>query len=144
MSDEIKPLSGATLDACAIATGEAQPDPSANAIGIRAAAKDLNAKGNGPIWYRMVWRGGRWSYFASERLPSGNYLAADRRATVHGDVYPGELVCQHARGEQVDAVWIVRAHEKPLRKVEFTRTRDGLRVQLPTGAMLTLPDPRAK
>lgn len=141
-------LSLAERVACEIASGVRTGDPSATAIVITAAKKDLNAKGNGSEWYRMVYRGGAWVYFAAGRLPRGTYLASDRRASVAGDVYEGEIVCRHHRGDQVDAVWLVvdgprKGGERGfLASLEFTRGRDGLRVILPTGAHVTLPDPR--
>jgi hypothetical protein len=67
-------------------------DEFAAGVSITGAKKDLNCKGRGPQWYRMVWRPGSWQYVSSDRLPAGNFLASDRRASVSGEVYHGEIV----------------------------------------------------
>lgn len=132
--------------ACDIATGAVPSDPAAIGKNIRAAHKDLNCKGRGPCWYRMVYRNKQWEYFSDERLPGGNYLARDRRATVHGYVYLGELVCQHDRGKPIDAVWLAcEPDEKDnvLVPCEYSSRRDGaIEVTLPNGQKMTVPNPR--
>lgn len=134
--------------ACDIATGRTPADPSAPGEHITGAKKDLNAKGRGPEWYRMVYRGGSWRYVSDERLPSGTYLASDRRATVRGEVYPGEIVAQHDRGQPVDLMYLVcRPDDQGTRLVDcaFRRRRDGdLAVTLPDGSEIVLPDPRRR
>lgn len=142
MSNE-QVIDQSTIIACEIAAGRIPLDAAENAISVRASYKDLNCKGKGPECYRMVWRGGQWVYFADERLPSGSFRAADRRATVYGDVYPGELVCEHPRGGRIEAMWLVRSDPKPLWVVRFVRARDGLHVTLPSGTSITVPDPRS-
>lgn len=138
----------AIITACSIATGE-RTDPAATAIHVRAAKRDLNAKGNGPEWYRMVWRSGKWSYFSTNRMPAGKFLAAERRVTLYGDAYAGEILAEHPRGGEVTQMWLVtdphpgeNSDTVTLRKIDHVRQRDGLRVILPTGASITLPDPR--
>lgn len=144
------PLPLHVVVACDVATGTIQSDPAACAIKITAARKDLNAKGRGATWYRMVLRSGQWKYFADGRLPSGNFLACDRRASVRGKVYEGELVCRHHKGGQVDSVQLVvdspseDGNKGQLVDVDFVAQRNGLRITLPTGAMITAPDPRAR
>lgn len=140
-----------TQAACDIAAGRAQPDDDADAIEIIGAKKDKNAKGNGPEWYRMVLRDGSWRYVSDDRLPAGNYLASERRASVKGDVFPGELVAVHDRGAPVESVWLVESLTEGesgsdcLRQCDFTKKRGGkLKVTLPDGTEITVADPRHK
>ena len=134
--------------ACGIARGECQADPNARAVRIRGGHKDLNAKGRGPWWFRMAYRSGSWTYFSDERLSAGTFLASDRRQTVHGDVFPGELICQHDRGGPVDAMYLIVEDEKPkdaLVSVEFRKRRDGmLVVTLPDGSEVIVSNPRSR
>lgn len=137
--------------ACTIATGEAR-DPSANAISVRAAHRDLNCKGRGTEWFRMVLRDGSFRYFSDERMPAGRFLASERHVTLHGDVYAGEIVIEHDRGGPVSQVWLaVDPHPSPttgkvvkLIKIEWSKQRDGIRCILPTGASVTVANPRSK
>lgn len=140
-------ISQRVQSACDIAAGRAEADQAATGAAIVGAKKDLNSKGRGPEWYRMVYRGG-WQYVSDERLPSGRFLAADRRASVHGDVYSGEIVVGHDRGSPVDVARLVaspNAEGKVLVPCEFVRRRDGqLGVTLPDGSLVVLPDPRKR
>lgn len=126
--------------ACNIALGlekglEAKP------VKMTVAKKDYNSRGRcQEHWFRMVWRNGSWGYIGA-RLPSGNFLASDRRAEVVAEVYEGELVARHDRGGKIEAVSII---VNGTRKVlEFYRTRVGnLKITLPDGREIELPDPR--
>lgn len=133
---------------CDIAQGKAEADPTSAAISIRAAHKDLNAKGRGPCWYRMVWRGNTWQYFSDGRLPTGTFRAAERRATVYGDVFVGEIIAQHDKGGPIEAVYLIApgpsdSEIKLSPALDFTKRRDGmLAVTLPDGSGIVLPNPR--
>lgn len=133
--------------ACDVATGKVPADPDAEGTSITGAKKDLNSKGRGPIWYRMVYRGG-WQYVSSDRLPNGSFLAADRRATVYGDVYLGEIVVSHHRGAEVDEAWLVVGPDsegKVLKSITFSKRRDGqMKFVLPDDSEVVLPNPRAR
>jgi len=143
-------LQQAVIDACGVAAGDRRPDPDARPKSIRAGHKDLNARGKGTWWYRMAYRDGTWKYFSDERLPSGTFLASDRRATVKGDVFAGELVCSHDKGGPVDAVWLIcDEHEGEggeatcMELCGMRKRRDGmLVVALPDGREVAVPDPR--
>lgn len=143
-------ISESTQDACDIATGR-KSAPNSDGVTIVGAKKDLNCKGNGPQWYRMVYRSGSWQYVSDERLPNGNYLASDRRATVSGEVYHGEIIVSHDRGSPVDAAWLAR-RPKPDGDGKWlialpcpTKRRDSRLVfTLPDGGVIDLPDPRKK
>lgn len=131
--------------ACDIATGRIPADPADAGKKVIGAKKDLNCKGRGPQWYRMVYRNA-WQYVSSDRLPSGNFLAADRRATVYGIVYPGEIVVSHDRGKPVDCAWLVcppDAYGKVMVDIGCpAKRRDGqLYFTLPDGSVVVLPDP---
>lgn len=134
--------------ACAIARGETAAEADATGTSIRAGHKDLNCKGKGPCWYRMVWRNGQWQYFSDERLPSGTFLASDRRATVRGDVFLGEIVCEHDKGGPVDTMYLVVIPSPGdaasiLEACEFRKRRDGsLTVVLPDDTEIVVPNPR--
>lgn len=130
--------------ACNIATGKVSADPAAEAISIVGAKKDLNSKGRGPEWYRMVWRNGVWQYVSSDRLPRGNFLASDRRASVYGDVFVGEVIVGHDRGAKVDCAYLVVDGETALTALALPKPRrDGsLAIKLPDGSELVLPNPR--
>lgn len=133
--------------ACDIAAGRAAADPSAPGKRIRAAHKNLNCKGRGDHWFRMVLRGSRWSYFSEERLPAGSFLAADRRCTVYGEVFSGELVCQHDKAKGVDAVWLACEPESSsaLEECTFRKRRDGrLAVTLPDGTEVVVDNPHGR
>lgn len=134
--------------ACDVATGRTQPDDAETGTRVTGAKKDLNAKGRGPQWYRMVYRGGSWRYVSTDRLPNGAFLAADRRAEVYGEVFPGEIVVQHDRGSPVDAAWLVAAPNsegKCMTKITFAKRRSGdLAFTLPDGSEVVLSDPRGR
>lgn len=140
-------LHDSVKQACEIATGRAQIPNDAPAIRVIGAEKDLNSRGRGPQWYRMVYRGA-WMYASSDRLPAGNFRAADRRATVYGNVYAGEIVADHDRGGPINDMYLVCADigdgEHHLLKLSFQKIRSGLRVALPNGETLDLPDPRSR
>lgn len=136
--------------ACLIAAGEVR-DPSAPAISVVAAKRDLNSRGNGSEWHRMVYRDGTFTYFADGRMPTARYLASERRVTLRGDAYVGEIAVQHDRGGPVNAVWlVVGEHHNPAgeRKLiiplAWSKQRDGIRVILPTGTHITVPNPRSR
>lgn len=136
--------------ACAIARGDYPAPGDSEGCKVIGAKKDKNAKGNGPEWYRMVHRDGAWRYVSDERLPSGNFLAGDRRATVYGEVYLGEICIDHDRGSPVTDAYLVVPEpgdegDDVLLKVEFKKLRGGLiRFSLPDGSEVKLPDPRKK
>ena len=147
MTDATPSIDPRILAACDIAAGRTPADEAAEGARVTGARKDLNAKGNGAHWYRMVWRGGEWVYVSPDRLPAGTFLASDRRAVVYGVVYPGEITIDHDYGAPVDAAGL--AHEEvdgePLSVIEFTRRRGGkLAFTLVDGSVVVLPDPRAK
>jgi hypothetical protein len=131
-----------------IATGRTQPDPTGTGWTIVGAKKDLNCKGNGPEWYRLVHRYGSWQYVSEERLPSGNFRAAERRATVSGTVFEGEIVAGHHRGGAVESVRLVcypDSEGKVLVECVFSIRRDGLlAVTLPDGTVIALENPRKR
>lgn len=136
-----------TQAACDIAAGRVQADPAAIGASIIGAKKDLNCKGRGPQWYRMVWRAGTWQYVSDERLPAGSFRASERRAEVHGEVFPGEIVVGHDRGGPVDSAWLARERVdgKALVTITFAKRRDGnLAFTLPDGSIVVLSNPRAK
>ena len=137
--------------ACDIATGSAN-DPSAVAIRIRAAWRDLNAKGNGSETYRRALSpGGEWRFVSSERLPKGAFLAGDRKAAVRGDVFVGDLLADYERSLRRGASLGEAKHDEKIGLVigpsdkgaeiewmDVVRQKDGTwRVILPTGAHLT-------
>lgn len=145
--------SEATILACDIATGAAK-DPTANAIRTKAAWRDLNAKGNGGETYRRALSpGGAWRFVSSERLPRGTFLASDRRCTVRGDVFVGDLIADYDRSLSKGASQGEAKHDGKIGLVigaadkgaeiewmDVTRQKDGTwRVILPTGAHLTIP-----
>lgn len=136
--------------ACLIAAGEVR-DPSATAISVVAAKRELNSRGNGSEWHRMVYRNGSFTYFANGRMPTARYLASERKVTLHGDAYAGEILVQHDRGGPVDAVWlVVGEHHNPtgerklLVALDWSKQRDGIRAILPTGTHVTVPNPRSR
>lgn len=141
--------------ACDIATGAAQ-DPGAVAIRTKGSWRDLNAKGNGSETYRRALSpGGQWRFVASERLPRGVFLAADRKARVRGDVYIGDLVADYDRTLRYGASEGEARHDGKIGLVtgpadkgaeiewmDVVRQKDGTwRVILPTGAHLTFASP---
>lgn len=142
--------------ACDLATGTLM-DPTASAIRARGAWRDLNAKGNGTESYRRALSpGGAWRFVSRDRLPRGTFRAADRKATVYGDVYAGDLLADFDRslrggrstGEaQHDGkIGLVIGHdangELAIRWLDCARQKDGtVRVILPTGAHLTIASP---
>lgn len=133
--------------AIAIAIGASVPDPSEAGVTITAGKKDLNARGRGPHWYRMVYRKGRWIYVSPDRLPSGNFRASERRCAVYGEVYLGEIVACHDIGGPIDLAWLVVTEdpETCLWQISFSRLRDGqLDFTLPNGMVVTTKDPRQR
>lgn len=135
-----------TERACQIAAGE--PGSEEPVKKITGAKRDLNAKGNGSEWYRMVWRSGQWRYVSDERLPPGRFLARERRCSVQGEVYEGEIVVQHDRGKPVDRAYLVCQPNEAgsvLEELPFKKLRSGeLRIALPNGTQVDRPDPRSK
>lgn len=138
--------------ACDVATGDAA-DPTAVAIGTRGAWRDVNAKGNGSETYRRALSpGGAWRFVSSARLPRGTFLASDRKATVHGDVYVGDLVADYDRSLRGGRSQGEATHDGKIGLVvapadkgaeilwmDAVRQKDGTwRVVLPTGAHLTI------
>ena len=119
---------------------------------IVGAKKDLNARGRGTEFYRMVRRDNRWQYVSTERLPTGSFRASDRRATVYGEVYPGEIVASHDRGGPLDIAWLAvgEGHGPGSPEgnswgigIEIKKLRSGLlRFLLPDGQTIDLPNPR--
>jgi hypothetical protein len=140
--------------ACDVAMGRALSNPESRVFRIVGAKKDLNSKENGAHWYRMVLRNGKWEYVATERLPTGSFLASDRRATVYGDAYHGEITITHDRGSDVDleANLLVEAGEHDgldltksrLIACDVTKTRAGLEITLLDGSILKTTNPRKK
>ena len=94
-----EPLAPKTLAACRLALGEVPPDADAEPGSIRSAWRDLSARGSGPEAYRRVLRGGAesWGWLGAERLPRTASSARDRRASVYGDVYLGDVVATFSR-----------------------------------------------
>jgi hypothetical protein len=141
-------ISDRVKSACDIAAGRAEAAPDATGTRITGSKKDLNAKGRGPEWHRMVYRSGSWRYVSDERLPRGDFRASDRRATVYGEVYPGEIVAQHDRGCPLDSAWLACGPDedgKVLVACDFRRRRDGkLTFVLPDGSEVVTTNPRAK
>lgn len=141
------PLSLALILACEVAAGVTEADETAIARTCTAAAGSWNSRGTkGNTYYRMVWRSGAWAYFASGRLVK-NKWNGKMEGKARGDVYAGELLCEHDHGAKVDSVYLVSdepdgADPWSLHRLDFKRTRAGLLVTLPTGAHVTLPDPR--
>lgn len=128
-----------------IATGRVPAASDSVGHKVTGAKKDLSCSGSGPQWFRMVYRGA-WRYVSDQRLPNGR-RSSERRCSVHGEVFEGELVVNHDRGKPVDSAWLVCEPDdegKVLVPVEFTKRRDGqLSFTLPTGDVVVLPNPRA-
>lgn len=140
-------ISARTQAACDIATGRVPADPATMGVSMLGAKKDLNCKGRGPEWHRMVWRGGSWNYVSSERLPSGSFRASERRAEVSGEVYPGEIIAQHDRGGPIDAAYLILEPQDGKFRLDITvaKRRDGQLVfKLPDGSEVLLPNPRSR
>lgn len=148
-------LDEATRIACDLATSEAV-DATAAAIAIRGSWRDLNAKGNGSESYRRAMSPGRpWRFVASSRLPSKTFLASDRRTTIRGDVFPGDLLADYERRLHAGQSTSEAVHDGQIGLVvgpsddgadivwmDAVRQKDGtLRVILPTGAHLTVATP---
>jgi hypothetical protein len=148
-----EPVTELVRIACDIATGAAKDD-TAVAIRGRAAWRDLNAKGNGRETYRRALSpGGSWRFMSSERLPRGTFLASDRKASVRGDVYVGDLVADFERslsrgasqgeaehGGKVGLVTGPRDKGAKIWWMDAVCQKNGSwRVILPTGAHLTIP-----
>lgn len=139
--------------ACDIATGAAV-DPTATAISTKGAWRDLNARQNGSEHYRRALTpGGTWRFVSSERLPRAMYLAHERRVTLRGDVYVGDLVADFDRGISHGRSTGEAKHDGKVGLVtgpadkgaeiwwmDVVRQKNGTwRVILPTGAHLTIP-----
>lgn len=140
------------LSACRIATGQDEPSTTDAPIMVRCKHKDLNAKGRGPHWYRLAWRNKAWVYLSSDRLPSGTFLASDRRCTIRGEAYHGEILAQHDYGGPVDAAYLVAipgpnaaAQDCLISLAKPVKLRDGsLRFELPDGSHVCTLNPRNK
>lgn len=139
--------------ACDIASGTAR-DPSATAITIRGAWREVNSRGSGGETYRRALSpGGRWRFVSSERLPRGTFLASDRKAVVRGDVFAGDLLADFERGIRAGSSTGEARHDgkiglvigtdenKPqIEWMDVSRQKDGTwRIVLPTGAHLSFP-----
>jgi hypothetical protein len=155
VATETTVLSEAIRIACDLATG-AVSDPTAGAIRTRAAWRHLNAKGNGNETYRRALSpGGQWRFVSGERLPRGTYLAGDRKASIRGDVFMGDLVADYDRALSHGKSRGEAAHDGKIGLVtgpadngaeiwwmDAIRQKDGtIRVILPTGAHLTIVAP---
>jgi len=126
-----------------IAAGTLVVDPEEREGGSVRAAYNNNVEGRKrEHWYRLVWRDGAWSYYAEGRLPP------DRRASVFGDVWEGELVAQHDRGGGVNAVYLARWGSGEVNgpmflvDLDFRRVKGELLIALPDGSQIKRPDPR--
>lgn len=152
-SAEPKPtIPAATLAACALARGEAQPDPATLGIEVRAAWRNLNVSGDGPECYRRCFPVGEriWRWL-SEALLTCDASLPSYAAVVRADVYPGDLIATFAlvRSHGVaqgrfalDVIHLVVASSAPLRPCEHHSRRDGqLEVTLPDGTTMTVPSP---
>jgi hypothetical protein len=133
----------ALAEACARARGESPIPGDEPAAGKwTVAKKDYSSRGRcREHWFRMVWRGGGWTYVGGRIGGPGGYDFAE------AELWLGELVVRHNRGGPVVAVAVVGPSSDgdgfALRKCEFTRTRDGnLRITLPDGSVIVRPDPR--
>ena len=145
-------IDSAVRDASDIAAGHREADEGENAIKLRGSDRDLNCKLRGTEWHRMVWRDGAWVYYA-DHLPRVDSIgrAATRKCSTSGLLYGGEIVAQHDKGGEIDVVYVVvdglsakSGKHGYLYRVSYSRQRDGLRIQLPTGTSITLPDPRRR
>lgn len=142
---EVKTIDPIVQNACDVAAGRVSENEDDSGTKVIGACKDLNVKGNGPHWYRMVYRKARWRYVSDERLPQGSFRAAERRAKVYGEVFPGEITVDHDYGGQVDDACLVIAPNPDgcLLEIKFSRNRKGeLVFILPDGSKVVLPDPR--
>lgn len=151
------PLDPAVKDACMIAVGESPADERSTPHRCWAAKRGLNCKGNGGESYRRVLRAGTksWEFLSSERLPRGTYLAADRKASVYGEGFRGDLLASYSRSLRggksqqskatLDEVRIVVGkHSGEWLSVPCvaTRRRDGrYDIILPSGQSLTVASP---
>jgi len=151
-SEEIKKVGPRTVRACAIARGE-QDAPEEPLGRLCVGNKDVNARGSvHGWWYAMRWNGSTWEYPSDDRLPTGMFLASDRRASIYADVYEGDVFVTHNRGGGIDSEgWVIRVPntEKGEDKAQKTvtlvkRLRSGLlRIELPDGTSIERPNPRA-
>ncbi|MDE3097244.1 MAG: hypothetical protein KGK07_14745 [Chloroflexota bacterium] len=151
------PAAPTTIDpavaaACAIARGEQQPDPAESAISIRGAWRDLNARGRGDESYRRRLPAGAkgWAWVSDDRLPRAGIRASERRCSVSGEVFGGDLIAEFSRSidSRVGAVsvdsfaLVVAGHAKLLHICEYKRRRDGqYAVTLPDGGDITVASP---
>lgn len=121
-----------------------QVDRDAPLVEVPAARRDVSSRGKvHEEWYRLVLEPGTqaWRYFASTRPPRG-WTSAERHWTGYGAVPLGSLLAQHDRGGPIDRVLLVVGGEPAAVDVEWVRTASGLRVTLPGGEVLAVPDPR--
>lgn len=147
------PLVAAVAIACSIARGEQQPDPAATGFSIRGAWRDLNSRGHGSESYRRRLPAGEhtWTWVSDERLPRVGIRASERRCSVEGEVFAGDLIAEFSRSidsrvgaVSIDYICIVgeRATGKHLTACQFTRRRDGqYDVTLPDGSTVTVASP---
>lgn len=147
VNNEIHPN---VLKACEIACGRQVTAPDGS-YRVKGAHKDYSARGSCRAhWFRMVLRGGQWTYVSDEYLPSGNFRASERHATVYGEVYEGELCVTHDRGKGVDSIahlMTVDPSDDSLEMIDckVVKSRDGnLRIHLPSGDVVVAPNPRGK
>lgn len=140
------------VEACAIARGEKEA-PLEPLGRFRAASKDVSARGSvREWWFRMRWTGSTWDYFGEGRLPSGTFLAADRRATTYGPVYAGDVLICHDRGKGIDTgaeaarlITHVAGGKIASESCQVAKLRNGqLRITLPDGTTIDRPNPRSK
>jgi len=141
----------------AIAIAHGKNDDVASAIRTKAAWRDLSARGSGTESYRRRLPAGTsvWTWVSSDRLPRGTYVASDRRSSVFGESYPGDLLAEFERGQSRGEAKITRfllVHEtgacddRPTHIVtpcDHARRSDGVYcVTLPDGSELLVTDPR--
>jgi hypothetical protein len=134
-------LSASVITACAIARGEstAQTDPAP--VSIRGACVERSMRGKvQEEWYRMVLRDGEWTYVSADRLST-----TARHSAVSGDVYQGELVAQHERGAQIDAMWLVAGQaDEEWVELQIRVGASTITATLPDGSTVAVPNPRRR
>lgn len=137
------------VEACDRAAGRSPVPPDAPAIRVRAAHKDVSARGSvREQWYRLALVLGEAvpRYFSDSREPCGMRSAA-RHWTGYGEVPAGTILLEHDRGRPIDRIWLV--HQPTggdvVTQCAFTRRADGrLSVTLPDGTVIAVPDPRRR
>lgn len=148
MTETTTTVSDRIIALCRLAATGAAED--AEVLSIRAAHCDYNSRGiRRAHWYRMVWRGGAWQYFADSRMERVGVSASTRYQTVRGDVYPSEVVIGHDHGGRVDCAYLVCSKGDASDPTDvmidcrIATTRDGqLKITLPDGSTVLRPDPR--